>query len=68
MFFTDIPSDRNIFGDNIATKKVDYVIPENILEKMFCGVMFSFVTCLIKQRPIQNPVSNITIESFYFKS
>ena len=23
---TDIPSDRNMYGDNIATKKNDYVI------------------------------------------
>ena len=27
-FSTDLPNDRNVYGDNIVTKKVDYVIPE----------------------------------------
>ena len=29
---TDIPNDRYIYGENIETKKVDYVIPETIRE------------------------------------
>ena len=32
IFSTDIPNDRNVYGDNIATKEVDYVIPETIPE------------------------------------
>ena len=33
IFSTDIPNDRNIYSDNIATKKTDYVIiPETIRE------------------------------------
>ena len=33
MFSTDIPNDRNIYWDNIATKKNDYVIiPKTIRE------------------------------------
>ena len=28
IFSTDLPNDRNVYGDNIATKKVDHVIPE----------------------------------------
>ena len=32
IFSMDIPNDRNIYGDNIVTKKVDYVIPEAICE------------------------------------
>ena len=31
IFSTDIPNDRNMYGDNIATKRDDYVIvPETI--------------------------------------
>ena len=32
IFSTDIPNGRNIYGDNIATKKVDYAIAETIRE------------------------------------
>ena len=33
IFSTDIPDDRNICGDNIATKKNEYaIIPETIRE------------------------------------
>ena len=32
-FSTNLPNDRNIYGDNIVTKKNDYVIiPETIRE------------------------------------
>ena len=61
IFSTDIPNDRNMYGDNVATKKVDYVVPETIREKMFCGMIFSFVGCVIQQRRIQNPVSNYEV-------
>ena len=31
IFFTDMPNDRNIYGDNITTKKNDcIIIPETI--------------------------------------
>ena len=32
IFSTDIANDRITYGDTIATKKVDYVIPETIRE------------------------------------
>ena len=54
VFFNDIPNDRNIYGDNIAAKKNDYVI--------ILFMMLSFVSYVIQQRCIQNPVSNITIK------
>ena len=68
IFSTDIPNDRNIYGDNIATKNVDYVIPETIPEINVLWMTFSFISYVIKQRPIQNPVSNIIIKLFYSKS
>ena len=39
IFSTVIPNDRNIYGDNIVTKKNDYVIiPETISsDKCFAG-------------------------------
>ena len=43
IFSTDIPNHRNVYGDNIATKKDDYaIIPETIREIMCCRMMFSF--------------------------
>ena len=37
IFSTDIPNDRNIYGDNIATKKNNYVIiPETIRDVLIC--------------------------------
>ena len=41
---------KYIYGDNIATKKNDYVIiPETIREINVCGMMFSFVSYVIQQ-------------------
>ena len=31
-FSTDIPRDRNIYGDNTLSKKDDYVIPDTVRE------------------------------------
>ena len=31
-FSTDIPHDRNIYGDNTLSKKDDYVIPDTVRE------------------------------------
>ena len=63
IFSTDIPNDRNMYGDNIATKRDDYVIvPETIREinVLWNDVLFY----VIQKRHIQNPVSNITIKLF----
>ena len=63
IFSTDIPNERNMYCDNIATKKDDYVIvPETIREKnvLWHDVLFY----VIQKRRIQNPVSNITIKLF----
>ena len=58
IFSTDIPNDRNMYGDNIATKRDDYVIvPETIRD---INVLWHDV----QKRRIQNPVSNLTIKLF----
>ena len=57
IFTTDIPNDRNIYGDNIATKKGDYVIiPETIrdINVLWNDVLFY----VIQQKRIQDPVSD----------
>ena len=63
IFSTDIPNDRNMYGDNIATKRDDYVIiPETIRE---INVLWHDVHFyVIQKRRIQNPVSKITIKLF----
>ena len=57
IFTTDIPIDRNIYSDNIATKKGDYVIiPETIrdINVLWNDVLFY----VIQQKRIQDPVSD----------
>ena len=63
IFSTDIPNDRNMYGDNIATKRDDYVIvPETICE---INALWHDVLFYVNQkRRIPNPVSNITIKLF----
>ena len=63
IFSSDIPNDRNMYGDNIVTKEDDYVIvPETIREinVLWHDVLFY----VIQKRRIQNLVSNITIKLF----
>ena len=66
IFSRNIPNDRNIYGDNIATKKYDYVIiPETIRE---INVLWDDdLFYLSQQRCIQNSV-HITIKLFYSNS
>ena len=57
IFTTDIPNNRNIYSDNIATKKGDYVIiPETIrdINVLWNDVLFY----VIQQKRIQDPVSD----------
>ena len=63
IFSSDIPNDRNMYGDNIETKREDYVIvPETIRE---INVLWhDLLFYVIQKRRIQNPVSNITIKLF----
>ena len=69
IFPADIPNGKNIYGNNIATKKNDYVvIPETIRKINSFEMMFSFVTYVIHQMPIQDAVSNVTIKLFCLSS
>ena len=70
IFYTDILNDRNIYRDNIATKKDDYVITPEIIRDInvivsFTDKCFFYVT---QQRRIQNPVSNMSTKLFYSNS
>ena len=63
IFSTDIPNNRNIYGNNIATKRDDYVIITETIQEikvLWDDVLFY----IIQERRIQNSVSNITIKLF----
>ena len=63
IFSTDIPNSRNIYGNNIATKRDDYVIITETIQEI--NVLWDDVLFYtIQERRIQNPVSNITIKLF----
>ena len=57
IFSTDIPNDKNMYGDNISIEKDGYVIiPEPIRERNVLQDDVLFYA--IQQKRIQNPVSN----------
>ena len=57
IFSTDIPNDKNMYGDNISIEKDGYVIiPEAIRERNVLQDDVLFYA--IQQKRIQNPVSN----------
>ena len=57
IFSTDIPNDKNMYGDNISIEKDGYVIiPEAIRERNVLQDDVLFYA--IQQNRIQNPVSN----------
>ena len=57
IFSTDIPNDKNMYGDNISIEKDGYVIiPEAIRERNVLQDEVLFYA--IQQKRIQNPVSN----------
>ena len=57
IFSTDIPNDKNMYGDNISIEKDGYVIiPDAIRERNVLQDDVLFYA--IQQKRIQNPVSN----------
>ena len=57
IFSTDIPNDKNMYGDNISIEKDGYVIiPEAIRERNVLQDDVLFYA--VQQKRIQNPVSN----------